>query len=61
MLITSELGGCALQQAAALVYLPSELVTSGGYNPQVRGEYFAVKLRPKDRAHMTYYTEAKQA
>ena len=43
MLITSELGGCALQPVAALVYLPSEWVTSGGCNPQVRGEYFAVK------------------
>ena len=41
MVITSELGGCALQPAAALAPLHLGLVTSGGYNPELRGEYFA--------------------
>jgi len=41
MVITSELGGCALQPAATLASLHLGLVTSGGYNPELRGEYFA--------------------
>ena len=36
MVITSELGGCALQPAAALASLPLGLVTSEGYNPELR-------------------------